>query len=249
MTIILYDIPSTLPGDALNPSTWKTRYTLNIKGIPYTTEWVEFPDIEPLAKKLGISPTLKKPDGSPLYTLPAIYDPSTGTYVSESLRIAEYLEKTYPDAPTIFPNNTAGLQMAFTDAFMSKIPKLLPFILPAQVLRLNSPSAEYIRRSREKDFGKTLEEVLPKGEEAVRQWAAYKDGLGTVDAWYSKNGGMGPFLLGETPSWADVVVGAFSMWCRKVWGEGSQEWKDIMSWHDGRWQTIMEGLKKYETVN
>jgi len=34
-----------------------SRYCLNYKEIPYQTECVEFPDIAPLCKELGIPPT------------------------------------------------------------------------------------------------------------------------------------------------------------------------------------------------
>jgi glutathione S-transferase len=77
----------------------KDRVELNYKGIPYRTEGNEFPDIEPLSKKLGIEPTNHNPDGSALYTLPAIHDSSTGVYIADSTAIAEYLEKTYPSFP------------------------------------------------------------------------------------------------------------------------------------------------------
>ncbi|KAI0682851.1 hypothetical protein BC835DRAFT_807562, partial [Cytidiella melzeri] len=79
--IIFYDIDSSKPGRAWSPNTWRTRYALNYKGIPYRTEWVEYPDIEPLCKKIGGSATAKKEDGRDHYTLPMIYDPSTGEVV------------------------------------------------------------------------------------------------------------------------------------------------------------------------
>ncbi|KDR83248.1 hypothetical protein GALMADRAFT_89092 [Galerina marginata CBS 339.88] len=248
MTIIFYDIPSALPRNAWSPNTFKARYALNFKGIPYKTEWVEYPDIEPVAKKLGIPPTTKKLDGSPHYTLPAIYDPSTKTYVSDSRLIVEYLEKEYPDTPSLFPHNTVGLQLAFSHAFGPCLDALWEFILPVQCLKLNPRSAEYFRRTREADFGKTLEEVIPKGDQAVIQWAKYKDGMGKVDAWYTQNGGKGPFLMGETLSWADVVVVSWTIWVRIIFGEDSQQWKDLSSWHGGRWNTLVENLEKYETV-
>jgi len=98
----------------------------------------------------------------------------------------------------------------------------------------------------EKFFGKALEDVAPKGEYAVAEWAQFRDGMGKVDAWYAKNGGKGPFLLGETPSWGDIVVASYLIWLRVVWGEDSQQWKDISSWNDGRWAAIIKALKKYE---
>src|SRR6266446_9283461 len=76
---------------------------------------LEFPDIESLFKKMGIPPTSKEEDGSDRYTVPAIHDPSTGASIADSVLIAEYLEKTYPDTPKVFPNNTPALQVAFVD--------------------------------------------------------------------------------------------------------------------------------------
>lgn len=93
-----------------------------------------------------------------------------------------------------------------------------------------------------------MEDLALEGDVAVAQWAQFRDGLGEVDAWYAKNGGEGPFLLGETPSWGDIVVASSLVLGRIVWGEESQKWKDISSWHNGRWAGIVEALKKYETV-
>ena len=63
------------------------RYALNIKGLPYTTQWVEYPDIERVCKQIGASPAEKKPDNPSQdhYTLPVIQDPNTGRVVSDSM--------------------------------------------------------------------------------------------------------------------------------------------------------------------
>ncbi|TFY51247.1 hypothetical protein EVJ58_g10668, partial [Rhodofomes roseus] len=96
--IILYDIPSTVPGNAWSANTWKTRFALNYKGIPYRTQWVEYPDIAPLLTSLGVSPNTPSTWTFP-YTLPAIYDPRTRTVLMDSIKIARYLDETYPDTP------------------------------------------------------------------------------------------------------------------------------------------------------
>ncbi|KAJ8699426.1 hypothetical protein PTI98_002541 [Pleurotus ostreatus] len=67
--IIFYDIPSSLEPQAWSHNTWRVRYALNIKGIPYQTVWVEYPDIEAVCKKIGASPTGEE---APHYTLPVI---------------------------------------------------------------------------------------------------------------------------------------------------------------------------------
>jgi len=208
---------------------------------------VEFPDIEPLCKKLGIAPTSKKGDGSDRYTLPAIHDPSTGAYISDSILIAEYLEKTYPDTPKVFPNNTLPLQATFMAAVQGNISAMVKFIVPAIYFTLNPRSEEFYRRTREKAFGKTIEDIAPKGEAASAEWAKFKDGLAVIDTWYAKNGGAGPFLLGETASWGDIVVTSYFVAMRTVWGKDSQQWKDVSSWNNGRWAGITEALSKFET--
>jgi len=251
MTIILYDIPSTVPGNPCSPNTWKVRYCLNYKGIPYRTEWIEFPDIKPHCEKLGIKPTGKAVDGSDLYTLPAIHDPSTGAYVSESLVIAEYLDKTYPSTKPILPHNTLGLQTAFVSAFEGSVMWLLMFWLPSLLPFLNPPSLEYFRRTREQLIGKKLEDIIPR-EEAVEKWAKAKEDMGRTDAWYAKmDGGKGnktPFLMGDALSFADLAVAGYLISQRIVWGEESEKWQDILTWHGGRWKRLLENLKKYETI-
>ena len=51
---------------------------LHYKGLPFRTQWVEYPDIEPTLRLLDALPTSKNEDGSDYYTLPVIHDDSTG---------------------------------------------------------------------------------------------------------------------------------------------------------------------------
>lgn len=245
--IILYDIPSTIPGQAWSPNPWKTRYCLNYKGLAYKTVWVEYPDIEAHSKKIGTLPTDVK-TGKPYYSLPAIYDPKTKTALAESALIAEYLDATYPDTPRLFPPRTHPLQHAFVSAFMPTLSALWQFALPAVNTILNPPSQEYFRRTREVVFGKKLEDVIPTGRAAEEEWAKVKAGFDIVDGWLQKGEVDGPYLYGQEPVFADFVVASFILWVRKLWGADSQKWKDIMSWNDGRWEALIQGLEKYETI-
>jgi glutathione S-transferase len=60
--------------------------------------------------------------------------------------------------------------------------------------------------------------------------------------------GSGPFVMSDTLSWSDIILASELSWFRAAWGEDSTEWKDIMSWHEGRWETFLENMKEYETV-
>ena len=62
------------------------RFSLNIKGLPYKTEWLSFLEIP---KVLEANGTPKTDEG---YTLPAIVDPNTGKAIQDSIPIMEYLD-------------------------------------------------------------------------------------------------------------------------------------------------------------
>ncbi|KAL0961165.1 hypothetical protein HGRIS_006137 [Hohenbuehelia grisea] len=242
--ILFYDIPSQLkPSQAWSPNTLKTRIMLNYKGLPYKTVWVESPDIEAVSKEVGVAPIIIQANGQPLYTLPAIHDPATGTTLSDSLKIAAYLDAQYPDTPKLISPDTVGLHDAFSFALEAALDAVWAFILPATNNVLNPKSEEYFRRTREKDFGKRLEDVVPAGEEGKKEWAKVKTGFNSIEKWIIKGGGE--FVTGNTVSFADVIIASFLLWFKRVWGETSQEWKDISSWNEGRWVKRLQTFEKY----
>ncbi|KAH7913835.1 hypothetical protein BJ138DRAFT_1001413 [Hygrophoropsis aurantiaca] len=244
--IIFYDIPSKLSGGAWSPNTWKTRYALNIKGVPYKTQWVEYPDIEALALKIGAPPTGAKDDGSPSYTLPIIQDPNTGKVISDSFIIAEYLDSTYPSGNTLFPSSSKPLVEAFEAGLMTAIGPILLLQLALSNGILNPSSEKYFRATREAKFGKKIEEFSPAGVQRDGDLAKAQEGLATLDGWLSKN--SGPYVLGETVSYADGVLGGWLTWVKLTHGADSAAWKNIASWHGGRWGKYITSLEKYASV-
>ena len=224
-----------------------SRYSLNFKGIPYKTEWVEYPDIEALYKKLGGKPTINQ-DGTAYYSLPLIHDISTGAVVPESAQIAQYLDATYPYTPKLFPQGTAPLQYAFIDIHGQTLSALPQFALPQTNTILNPESQEYFRRTREVTFGRMLEDVVPKGEEREVKWGKVREEFGRIDGWYQAGREDGMFVLGDRICFADFVHASFLLWMKKIWGEESMEWKDVKTWHGGRLVALVDALAKYETI-
>ena len=213
---------------------------MNYKNIPYRTEWVEYPDIEPLSKNLGIKPTGKKPDGTPFYTLPAIHDPSTGTFLAESFLIAEYLEDTYP-TPSIFPHGTKSLQHAFQNSIGEKLAFVRYFMLPCVLPKLGTQrSEEYFSRTKELSLGRPLK--ILEGAEKAKEWAKFKDVMSNIDECIAKTDAKGPFVMGDTVSWADFFISAFLMYLKSILGEDSEEWKEVASWNEGRWKILLHAL-------
>ncbi|KAJ7645638.1 hypothetical protein DFH06DRAFT_1212010 [Mycena polygramma] len=245
--IILYDIPSKAAGCAWSPNTWKIRYSLNYKGLAYTTVWIEYPDIEALYKKIGAEPPEVHDNGKPYYCLPVIQDPNTGAVVSDSARIAYYLDSTYPDTPELIPAGTHVLQKVFRVASDATRERLIPYVLPAVAKILRRPSKEYYVRTREERFGKKLENVVPTGEAHEVAWKAVEEGYGKLDRWLNEGMNEGaPFVMGDKVSFADFAIAGDLQWCMRGFGEDSNQWKDMMTWHGGRWAKLIDNLKKYE---
>jgi hypothetical protein len=95
------------------------------EGLPYKTYWLNFTEIEPEMKKLGLS---EYPASSLIaYTRPTIYDPNRKRVVNDSAIIAEYLDEKYPDfGPALFPPRTAAIQRAFVDQDIRAIADTFP---------------------------------------------------------------------------------------------------------------------------
>lgn len=216
-----------------------------MKKLPYKTVWVEYPDIEALCEKLGAEPT----NSVAKYTLPVIHDLSTNAVISDSINIARYLDSTYPSTTTLFPSSTNVLQEAFQSAFaMAALTNLNPILIPITCLKLNPASQPYARSTREIRFGKKLEDISPPGQKLEEYWKKTQEGFGVVHGWISKNGKGKQFVMGDTISYADVTIASFLRWARVILGEDSEEWKNIETWHDGRWSSLMAHFQKYEQV-
>ncbi|KAH7914649.1 hypothetical protein BJ138DRAFT_1143299 [Hygrophoropsis aurantiaca] len=237
--IILYDIPSKLPGNHWSPNPAKTRFALSFKGLPFETEWVEYPDIADFVKSIGGPPTDKKPDGSDIYTLPVIKDPNTGTVVSDSFLIAEYLETSYP-SKALFPPNTKGLIGSLEPAFngvLHAATRSPPSILVATEKHLNPISVEYFARTKPAAYGKDWEGLKETWNE---DWAQMKAGLNTVSGWYEKTGGK--WLMGDIFSYADMIVAARILWLKQVLDEA--DWNELSSWNNGKWTELLADVER-----
>jgi len=245
--ITLYDLAARAPIKSWSPNSWKLRYVLGLKSLPYKTVYSDYPDLQAAEKAAGIPPNGVWGDNQPLYTAPAIIDDATGAALPDSYKIAEYLDRTYPDTPKAFPPGSEALQAAFYDNFNQVISPIWHIILPKVPAILNPPAAEYFYRTRSEAFGKPLEQVEPVGQARAEAWAKLKAGFDALNGWYSKS--SGPYFMGEAASFADFIVGGLLIAARICFGKDSAEWKDIQTWNDGRWSTLLKDLEKYASEN
>jgi glutathione S-transferase len=239
---IRYGISSYACNQKVSHSNNILRYALNYKSIPFKTEFIEYPDIELVSKKIGAGPTGKLPDGKPLYTVPLIYDEDTKIAVSNTIDIAIYLDERFPDTPRIVAPGTKGLQLAFIDTIYSILggwtrPLWFPLLVGVTEGSglLNEPSAKHLvhrmgshQRISDEDYAKHVDQ----GEAEFAR----------ITPWYGEK----VFVTGAKPSIADFSVASVLIAAREIWGEESEAYKKIFGWQDGRWKTLVDTLRKYE---
>ncbi|KAI8990692.1 hypothetical protein BD414DRAFT_484497 [Trametes punicea] len=242
--IVFYDIPANVKGEGWSGNTLKTRFTLNVKGLPYKTVWVEYPDIARTCQELGVGPTGTWPDGEPQYTLPMIYDPSTKVAIAESAAIARYLDATYPDTPRVFPEGTEAFQEATIFALGAVMQTIGHLVMPVVLQRLNDASKAHFKQRREMVFGGHIEEWSPPGS-AVRaeQWRQLQTGFGRIAQWLAAGGKERKFFMGDYITFADITLAARLMWMKRILGEESEEWRDVEKWDGGRWARLVEAFE------
>ncbi len=177
-----------------SPFCWRVKLALAHKGLDYQTEPVRFTE----KSKLEFS-------GQKL--VPVLDD--KGTIVSDSWAIAEYLEETYPDAPTLFPGNEGKHMAKLTMEWMdSQNRELLTFIILDIFAKLNAKDQAYFRSNREERFGKPLEELQAGREDRIHEFREVN--LAALRVHVTDR----PFIAGQEPAYGDYAVFGSFQWAR-----------------------------------
>ena len=260
-SIIFYDIASAEPLRTFAPNPWKVRYALNFKGLSYQTKWIDLPDIPSVRQELGVPANRTLPDGSPYPTLPIIQDLSTQEIIGDSFEIALYLDKTYPKSPALVQPGTTGLTAAFNaqvDGLFTK------YVILADQMPFDARIADKIKEIFAKRAGalgveslqlsdENREKLLVQFERALSEFVkAYHHVGGTTDYVWLERGtaaeqaqnkgreNIGPYLDGDEPAYADLIVGA---WLATM--EASmkpEDWQRVRTWQDGFWARLHDAL-------
>ncbi|KAL4928948.1 uncharacterized protein BDV17DRAFT_86972 [Aspergillus undulatus] len=270
-----YDIEMRPPIEetACSPNPTKTRLALNFKNIPYKTTWVALPSVPDLRQSLGIPAGRKFADGTDFHTLPIIHDPSTKTYVGDSLDIAIYLDQTYPsEGVALFPAQPPQLNYTFQDVFgiliplsdMSEEAKQEKYVAYAEFNRHVDaaftthtllavqrmpfhPATEKLSKAEFcRRAGKTSwDEFMISDEVRAQLKSSFKGTLGELAKVFTRNT-SGPFVLGGRACYADLIVGGWLRMFNVCLPE--DEWEELKSWHGGVFGQLWDALQEYMSI-
>lgn len=262
--IVLYDIAFARPCEKNNsaPNPWKARYALNFKGVPYSTQWVPMPDIGKVRRGLGLAAGRKFADGTDYHTLPALKDSTTGSTIGDSFDIAHYLQTTFPDAGAgdLFPPQKldyacqGNILIPLSERADNIHPEYahfnanvdMAFTLHVQLMMngmvwdpevADGIKAEFARRA----GAKSWDDLAVSPEKRVALMASLKDTLSGLATLLQRDS-TGPFLLGNQPSYADIIIGAWLQMMNKT--VPAQEWEQVQTWHDGVFGKLHAALQE-----
>ena len=191
-SIRLYDLCTAEEQVRLSPHCWKTRLALAHKGLDHSLIPWRFSD------------RLSKESVS----VPAVPVLTHGNrVVSDSWKIAEFLEEQYPDCPTLFGGSGTRELAQFVNTWAdTKVAPAVGRLVVLDVYNIIDPrDQDYFRQSREKRFGARLEDVVR--DQAMRL-QEFRDALVPLRQILR----IRPFIAGDAPSYADYCVFGMFVW-------------------------------------
>ena len=131
--------------------------------------------------------------------------------VSDSWTIAQYLEGTYPDRPSLFGGATGLAHARFVNAWADSVMMGgIARLILRDLLDVVAPQDQaYFRESREARFGKTLEQLAAARDASVEGFRRALDPLRLTLR-------SQPYLGGASPNYADYIVFGGFQWARVV---------------------------------
>jgi glutathione S-transferase len=192
----LYDLAAADPNLRFSPYCWRTKLALAHKGLPVETIPWRFTEKEEIAF-------------SGQQQVPVLVDGKTVVYDSQS--IAEYLETTYPEAPSLFGDAASRALTLFIKNWVEVTlhPAIVKIVMPDIFKIIHPKDQPYFRQSREARIGITIEAL-------GAQRAEHLPALNALLAPLRQTLRAQKFLTGDTPLYADHIVFGALQWARKT---------------------------------
>ena len=190
VTIKLYDLAGAEDDRRFSPYCWRVKMALRHKNLAAEEIPWRFTEKDAIAF-------------SGQKYVPVLVDGDT--IVADSWEIARYLERRYPDRPSLFGGASGEGTALFVKSWCENAvhPAMMRTIALDIYARLHDKDKAYFRQSREARFGTTLENFVQPPEKSV---PALCNALAPLRATLERQ----PFIAGAQPMFADYIVfGAF----------------------------------------
>jgi glutathione S-transferase len=192
----LFELVGTDEDRPFSPYCWRTRMALAHKGLDSASVPWRFTEREMIAQHNSEK-------------VPVLID---GEHtVADSWAIANYLEDTYPDHPSLFggAGGRAMGRMINWWGDTAVVGGIFPLIAADIHAHLRPADQAYFRQTREARLGKTLEQAAATRDADV---AGFRKSLDPMRLTLKTQ----PFLGGSAPNYADYIVFGGFQWARAI---------------------------------
>jgi glutathione S-transferase len=196
MALKLFELVGADEARPFSPFCWRTRMALAHKGLSAESiPWC-------FTEKGAIAPHKSE-------KVPVLLDGETA--VPDSWAIANYLEDTYPDRPSLFGGDGGRAMGRMLNWWgdVTVIGGVFPLIVADIPGHLKPVDAAYFRTSREARFGKPLEEVAAGRDKSAEDFRRALDPMRLTLKTQA-------YLGGDAPNYADYIVFGAFQWARVV---------------------------------
>ncbi len=224
LSLRLYELTGADDSCRFSPYCWRIRLALAHKGLPVETIAWRFHEKEAIA-------------ASGQGKVPVLVDGEQ--WVSDSWAIAEYLDRQYPERPSLLGDASLKATTRFINQWVadSVHPALARVILPDVHGVLDEADKDYFKRTREAAFGVSLEALAGQRETSLQ---AFREVLKPLRSTLAPQ----DYLAGEAPAYADhIVFGAFQ-WARIVSAQPLLAQDDPITAWCGRMLDAYNGLAR-----
>ncbi len=170
-----------------SPFSWRIRYAIAHKGIPVEFRTVRFADVETIRALSGQD------------KVPIVVD--DGQVIYDSWNIAVHLETRFPDRPSLFGGDVGrGLTRALSFWSENALGPAIRRLISSDFIYCLAPEDRpYFRRSREVQFGCTLEAYCADRERWLGEFEAT---IAPLEQTLTEQA----YLAGAEPAYADYLL-------------------------------------------
>lgn len=194
--IRLYELAGAEDNRCFSPFCWRVRFALLHKGLLLESIPWRFTEKEAIAF-------------SGQGKVPIIVDGER--FIYDSWAIAEYLEETYTDRPSLFGGESGKALSRFVTDWAENVlhPGIFRLVTTDIYAHLHPKDKDYFRETREQFLGTKLEEACANRHESV---ISFRKSLAPLRATLQRQS----FLSGSEPAWADYVTFSPFQWSRCI---------------------------------
>jgi glutathione S-transferase len=196
MALQLFELVGAEADRPFSPFCWRIRMALAHKGLDATSIPWRFTEKDAITRHKSEK-------------VPVLLDGERA--VSDSWAIANYLEDTYPDRPSLFGGDGGRAMGRMLNWWGDTVvvAGMFPFIVADIHGHLHPVDQVYFRESREARFKKSLEEVASGRDKGVDSFRKSLDPMRLTLK-------TQPFLGGAAPNYADYIIFGPFQWARAI---------------------------------